>query len=513
MLFGLAAALGRCAGRRHSAPLAAGGARLGGVIARRGGDGNRARPGQRWGDDGLAGRAELVGGWRPLAGRTAVLQQAGLSLDDRRRGQMGAQRARPICRCGGRGEPSRGPAKLCQLHAHASPVVCTGAGRFLRVASGRTARRLPGAGMQPGAQPRRGRAAEPVAFRLPRPTFTASRRTGWSACDWRARCWASSRCPPSTGRPASWIGPAGPLATILLALSPRHLWVSRTSEPWIAAAASLAGAGRDYAPSLSLDRRWWWAAGLAFGLLLLDAYSLPGAALAWMAAAAAIGVWSLAAAPAGRTLLPARLLNVAAFLAAATVASLPGLAAARLQPTPADPVAMTGLYTALTGLLHSGGAAWDYLLDHPLLAAWPAALAALGMGRITRSLAQPHAALIAGWRRLSSPSPATTRWRIRRHDGPALAALPVPSRRRGPDTLLDVFMRVWRPLIPAHVATGAALALVLAAGSWQAYNATQGLQTAASPRAFRRRRHGTFRRRLPCRPATRPAYRVKRTPL
>ncbi len=291
------------------------------------------------------------------------------------------------------------------------------------------------------------------------------------------------------------------LATILLALSPWHLWVSRTSEPWIAAPLLVSLAlGAGLRALSSLDRRWWWAAGLAFGLLLLDAYSLPGAALAWMAAAAAIGVWSLAAAPAGRTLLPARLLNVAAFLAAATVASLPGLAAARLQPTPADPVAMTGLYTALTGLLHSGGAAWDYLLDHPLLAAWPAALAALGMGRITRSLAQPHAALIAAG--LAAAVVALARYNAAGESAanarPALAALPA----------LGVAAAWTRCSTSSCVATadsgarrhrrsaGAGLGGRLLAGIQRHAGIADGRRRRG---AFRRRRHGTFRRRLPCR--------------
>ncbi len=280
-------------------------------------------------------------------------------------------------------------------------------------------------------------------------------------------------------RPLDRAGGAA-LATMLLALSPWHLWVSRTSDPWIAAPllGSLAlGAG--LRALSSLDRRWWWAAGLAFGLLLLDAHSLPGAALVWMAVAAVIGAWSLVVAPTERTLLPARLLNVAAFLAAATVVALPGLAAARPQPAPAD-AAATGLYTALAGLLHSGGAAWEYLLDRPLLAAWPAALAALGMGRIARSLAQPRAALIAAG--LAAAVVALARYNAAGESAATLGLLLLPFLFLGVaaalDTLLDVFMRVWRPLVPAHVATGAALALVLAAGSWQAYNAAQGLQTA-----------------------------------
>ncbi len=74
-----------------------------------------------------------------------------------------------------------------------------------------------------------------------------------------------------TARPLDRSGAAA-LVTMLLALMPWHIWASRTSEAWISAPLLISlviGAGlRAFA---SVDRRWWWAAGLAVGLLILDA--------------------------------------------------------------------------------------------------------------------------------------------------------------------------------------------------------------------------------------------------
>ncbi len=288
-------------------------------------------------------------------------------------------------------------------------------------------------------------------------------------------------------RPLDRFG-GGALAAMLLALSPWHVWAGRTSDPWMAAPLLIALAlGAGLRATGSLDRRWWWGAGLAFGLPILLGGPFSTAALAWMLLAAGVGAWSLAAMPPGeRAPLPARLLNVAAFLAAATVAGLPGLTAAgagaSAPNTSADPAAASSLSTLLTGLLYGGGAAFDYFLSNPLLAALPAALAALGLGRLARSLIQPRAVLIVAG--LAASVVALARVDAAGIPAASLGLVWMPflylAAALALDGLLQAFITAWHALIPARTAAIAALALILLVSADPALGMARGLQGANS---------------------------------
>ena len=282
-------------------------------------------------------------------------------------------------------------------------------------------------------------------------------------------------------RPLDRAGGAA-LATMLLALTPWHIVASRTADPWIAAPLliSLAlGAGlRAFA---SVDRRWWWAAGLAAGLLIVDAGPVRGAAITWAAVTLALAAWTLATAPVSTA---TRVYNLAAYLAAAAVVALPGLALSIPfvgMESGAVIAGAGGVYAVLTGFLHSGATTGSFL-DMPLLAALPASLAVLGLGRLARSLNRPYAALIlagaaafgATLARVGLPATPISSQAL------ALLAFLFLAAAVSTDTLLLTFCRTWGALVPSRYALGGALAVVLAAGVWQAVGLTGSLQEISS---------------------------------
>ncbi|MFN2201081.1 MAG: PA14 domain-containing protein [Caldilineaceae bacterium] len=255
-------------------------------------------------------------------------------------------------------------------------------------------------------------------------------------------------------------------ATMLLALAPWHIWASRSSAVMIAAPLLLAlciGAG--LRALTSVDRRWWWAAGTAMGVLIVGVAPARNPAFAWATATLALAVWAQATVPITAS---TRIHNLAAWLAAATVIVLPAAAVARagnVPPGGLDSITAT-IGNLVTSVLH-GGAGYDYFLVNPLLAVLPATLAILGFGQLVRSAYRPHVAyLIAGTLLYA--------WFVLRHAGPgmlpglALTLLPFffLAAAVSLDTMvLDVWL-TWRMLAPARSVLGWALVVVLLAGIW-----------------------------------------------
>ena len=82
-------------------------------------------------------------------------------------------------------------------------------------------------------------------------------------------------------------------ALLLIALSPWHIWASRTSDGWVEAALLVTLALWLSLEALAhADLRWWAPAGLALGLLFADVPLLRPAVLLWSAAVIALGVWA-----------------------------------------------------------------------------------------------------------------------------------------------------------------------------------------------------------------------------
>lgn len=256
------------------------------------------------------------------------------------------------------------------------------------------------------------------------------------------------------------------LATLLLALSPWHIWASRTSDPWIALPLLICLAlGSGVRAAAQLDRRWWWAAGAAFGLLLLEsaAFRLPGAL--WLTAALALGLWALAP----RLDWPGRLLHGAVLVAGAAVILAPGWAAGwGVLPATEGQALHSGGAALLTALVQGGGAAVNVFVENPLLSGLIVALAAVGIGSLGRSIMRPRAALagvglVAYAVALAVIAPAGE------PAGPALLLLPFLLLAAGLalDDLILAFYRAWHALVPAAWAISVALALVVIAGGWR----------------------------------------------
>ncbi len=139
------------------------------------------------------------------------------------------------------------------------------------------------------------------------------------------------------------------------------------------------------------------------------------------------------------------------------------------------------LHAFLGGLMHKG-AAYDYFVDHPLLAALPAALAILGLGRLLRSLHRLRACLILTGTLLYALYLARGATPVASMAGPALTLLPflLLAAVVSLDTLALTFWQTWRALMPSRYALGGALAVVLIAGGWQLLGFARSLDNAGS---------------------------------
>jgi len=104
-------------------------------------------------------------------------------------------------------------------------------------------------------------------------------------------------------------GPGALLGTLLLALSPWHIWASRSADTWIVLpllicvtiwsllnAYRQVGEGDSANSAISAatsDRRWWGIAAIASGLLIMEAVPLLGIAGLWILAGTLVGFFAL----------------------------------------------------------------------------------------------------------------------------------------------------------------------------------------------------------------------------
>ena len=240
----------------------------------------------------------------------------------------------------------------------------------------------------------------------------------------------------------------------LLALSPWHIGAGRTAEPGIAVAFFITLSLWALLHALaSRDRRWWVAAGLTLGAVVV---AEPGLALAvglWAVAVAAV-----AAAQRRRLYAPALLLVVTAIA-----------------------ISLTPVFQQTSGLAIFQAR----LSTHPLVDAWlnganlsgdlvaanwlTLALAMLGLGYMLRFVLRPAMATLLAGVVLIALSLA---WQIE-SASLSLSALFLPLLPFGivaatlaADQLLTITVNLWRSLVrPAYLVATALLLVVLAGGS------------------------------------------------
>jgi hypothetical protein len=181
---------------------------------------------------------------------------------------------------------------------------------------------------------------------------------------------------------------------LLIALNPWHLWASRSSDAWIETVFLILLALWLLLKAIAhSDLRWWTLAGLAWGVLFVEAPPLRIAVLLWTMAAATVGLWR------GVRSEKRQLLVVAAALAAMFGVSAPAVTAAlygaTLFPTVITASGVWDQAITLAGALLRP----DVLLDSAipggvLISSLTAALAIVGFGVLVRAVRRPAAILI-----------------------------------------------------------------------------------------------------------------------
>ncbi len=269
------------------------------------------------------------------------------------------------------------------------------------------------------------------------------------------------------------------LATMMLALAPWHIWISRTSDPGamtILLIILVAGIGvRAYRTA---DSRWWGGLGFTLGLLLLETrVAMPS--LLWAIAVAAIALWLFLSTSTRRLHLPAAMLALGC---GAAVALLPAWRLLSIQPLQAKADlawTLAGWQTSLAYLF--GGSPIGFFTAHPLLGVLPFALALLGIGQLFRSVMRPYAAMLA------AGFIAYLAAYLLNSDG---AALPVSTALTllpfvfiaaavSTETLISSFYHTWRPLISARTVIILALLAVLIPSAWHTVSYIRGMDDAS----------------------------------
>lgn len=278
-----------------------------------------------------------------------------------------------------------------------------------------------------------------------------------------------------------------PPALLLIALNPWHLWASRSADAWIAVA---------FLVTLVLwlglkavahnDLRWWTFAGLAFGLLFVEAPPLRLVVLLWSMTVLAFGLW-----------FGARKVRRQLFIAAGMLVPLIGVSApavvaslrsAVLFPAAASSNDAWGQAVTLAGALLRP----DVLLDAALpggalLSALTAAMAVVGCGVLIRSLRRPAAIVILAGALLLSVAASGVDPGALSPRSLLLMLLPfvVMAGVVALDRLLGALVGAWgRVVHPARLvtATGLLLLVILGAGAVRfaaELNALQGAGTAS----------------------------------
>ncbi len=195
------------------------------------------------------------------------------------------------------------------------------------------------------------------------------------------------------GRPAALLG------TALLAISPWHIWASRSSDPWIAAALLAAVTLWLALEALAhTHARWWVAWGIAAGLLAVQAPQLwPGIAV-WVAVTGGLGLaqgWRRRRHVGESDLWLWSLAGLGAALGAGLPAVIGAMSSAAVPPPAGDTLAAN--LTDLAGtLLRPEVSIIGPFVGAGLVNGLVMALAVVGCGALLRHLRQPQAGTGAG---------------------------------------------------------------------------------------------------------------------
>ncbi len=181
-------------------------------------------------------------------------------------------------------------------------------------------------------------------------------------------------------------------ALLLLALNPWHLYAGRISDPWLEPAL-LATLTLWLALKALVhgDLRWWSVAGLAFGLLFVEAAPLRVAVLVWGAVALALALWS-SVRSADRQ--PHFLAIVGAIVAAIGVTAPALVSILRDAPLAAPGGTLDQAVTLVAALLRPDVALDNTAAGSALIAGATAALVIAGVGALFRCIRQLSAILL-----------------------------------------------------------------------------------------------------------------------
>jgi hypothetical protein len=189
-------------------------------------------------------------------------------------------------------------------------------------------------------------------------------------------------------------------ALLLLALNPWHLYAGRVSDPWLAPALLVTLAlWMTLKALVHGDLRWWTAAGLAMGVLFVEAASLRLAVLLWGAVALALTLWSSVR---GANQQPQLLAIVSAVVAAIGVAAPALVSALREAPFSTPDGTLDGALRLLCDqavMLVGALLRPDVMLDSAaagsaLIVGATAGLIITGVGALVRNIRQPAAVLL-----------------------------------------------------------------------------------------------------------------------
>ena len=319
-----------------------------------------------------------------------------------------------------------------------------------------------------------------------------------AALRWAAAILGTLALPAIYWAARAYMKPTGALLSLLvMALLPWAVWSSRVGSVWsatpllLALVLGLAGRALQYP-----NHRWWGMTGVALALLLMQPIPLWGATVGWVVVMAGAAVWAQRQMPVQTAQSSRRAwINHAALMVGCALAlGLPlALPLWRVSLLGASVEAGTnpfGPMSLVAGLLDSGGAPLDYFARNPLLPAWMAALALVGLATLLRwagptRRGQPRAAVVVAGMLLYGVAlllviPPLVASGMTSATASTLLTLPIVSGAEAwlallpffvlamgvaADQLLTTFDRAWSILLPMpRVVAAVVLVLVLVAG-------------------------------------------------
>lgn len=276
-----------------------------------------------------------------------------------------------------------------------------------------------------------------------------------------------------------------PLALLLIALNPWHLWASRSAEPWIATALFVSLALWLALRALARgDLRGWVPAGLALGLLFVEAPALRLALLGWTAVIAAVGIGAAVHSPRRRATNRSVFAGLAAAIGIALPSIVAGLRSGTLILLPGSAGAMLDNAATLAGALLRPDASFNNPFTAAgLLSSVAMVLVITGCGVLLRHLRQGAAVLVAAGLSLVAIAAAGMDQSTTPPASVLLALLPflLAIAAISLDRLLNTLVATWgRTVAPRRLVMGAGflLAAILGAGVLRFYADLDSLQAA-----------------------------------